>query len=348
MPLNVLQLGPVPPPEGGITRNIFAIRDELLAAGHRCSIVATSKSERELEDKDIHYPRTKRELLQLLRTLEFDLLHLHVGGDITPRVLSLAFACTVLARERCVLTMHSGGYALSDAGRNATPMTFAGIVFRRFSAIVAVNESLAEMFRNFGVIRRVSAIPPFALRPPARGTLLPDELQAFCENAHPLFVSVGGLEPDYEPLLQINAFRKVREIMPNARLVIVGGGSLRSQVEQVVKTDTDSIILAGNIDHDVTLALMSKADALLRITLFDGDAISVREARYLGTPVIATDNGMRPPDVELVPVGGEAQLIAAMSKVKKRQPIDLTCLASENSNIERVLDLYESVAANSK
>jgi glycogen(starch) synthase len=345
MPLHVLQLGPVPPPEGGISRNIFAIRDELLASGHRCSMVATSRSDRELEDKDIHYPRTKRELLGLLRTVNFDVLHLHVGGDITPRVLSLAFACTVLAKGKCILTMHSGGYALSDAGQSAKPTSFAGIVFRRFSHITAVNQNLAEMFKKFGVeTERVSVIPPFSLRPPAEGTILPEELQQFCEHADPLFVSVGGLEPDYEPLLQIDSFRKIREVMPNARLIIVGGGSMTGQIEQVVKTDADSIMLAGNIDHDVALELMSKADAVLRITLFDGDAISVREALYLGTHVIATDNGMRPADVELVPVGDEATLTAAMIRVKKKNAsIDPRSLPRDNTNIKKVVDLYETI-----
>ncbi len=349
MPLHVLQLGPVPPPEGGISRNIFAIREELLAAGNHCSIIATSKSDSQFEDKDIHYPRTRRELLGLLRTLEFDVLHLHVGGDVTPRVLSLAFACTVLARRRCFLTMHSGGYALSEAGQNAKPSTFAGIVFRRFSQVIVVNESLKEMFRNFGVAaERVSVIPPFALRPPAQETQLPEDLQEFCSHAGPLFVSVGGLERDYEPLFQIDAFKKVKKTMPNARLVIVGGGSMRADVERAISSigAQDAIFLAGNLGHDIALTLIAKADAVLRITLFDGDAISVREARYLGTPVIATDNGMRPADVELVSVGDGSALTAAMGKIKpKDDKIDPSTLLHENSNIQKVVDLYEALNA---
>src|SRR5438105_8526009 len=39
-----------------------------------------------------------------------------------------------------------------------------------------------------------------------------------------------------------------------------------------------------------SLRAIADADVLLRTTLYDGDAISVREALYLGTPVVATDN----------------------------------------------------------
>ena len=53
-------------------------------------------------------------------------------------------------------------------------------------------------------------------------------------------------------------------------------------------------MLAGNVEHPVVLHLIRDARLLLRTTLFDGDAISVREALFLGTPVIATDNKMRP------------------------------------------------------
>ncbi|MCV4567241.1 hypothetical protein OFB72_32285, partial [Escherichia coli] len=53
----------------------------------------------------------------------------------------------------------------------------------------------------------------------------------------------------------------------------------------------------GDLPHVITLQMISSANVLLRTTRFDGDAISVREALFLGTPVIATDNGMRPEGV---------------------------------------------------
>ena len=110
MPLHVLQLGPVPPPEGGISRNMLAIREELRAAGHRCSIIATSKSTAESNEPDVYHPRSKTALIGLLRKLDYDVLHLHIGGEVTKRVLALAFACTIFGGKRTVLTLHSGGY----------------------------------------------------------------------------------------------------------------------------------------------------------------------------------------------------------------------------------------------
>ena len=56
------------------------------------------------------------------------------------------------------------------------------------------------------------------------------------------------------------------------------------------------------------------ARALLRTTLYYGDAISVREALWLGTPVIATDNGMRPEGVCLIPPGDPEGLLRAIGQ----------------------------------
>jgi hypothetical protein len=36
--------------------------------------------------------------------------------------------------------------------------------------------------------------------------------------------------------------------------------------------------------------------------------VSVREALYLGTPVIATDNGMRPAGLRLIPISNRERL----------------------------------------
>lgn len=343
MPLHVLQLGPVPPPEGGISRNIFSIREELLLRGDRCSIIATSRSSVEVEEPDIYYPRTKPALLQLLRRLDFDVLHLHIGGDVSRRVLSLALVCSFLAKSRCVLTMHSGGYASTA---NVQPLFFAGTVFRRFTKLIAVNNDLADVFRRFGVSgEKIEVILPFALKQPDKNVTVPTHLKDFCNRHSPLFVAVGGLEKDYDPLMQIEAMKEIVKTHPKAGLVIVGDGSMRKEVESAVATSgiADSMCVAGNVDHAVTLHLINDADVMLRTTLFDGDAISVREALFLGTPVIATDNGMRPEGVHLIPVGDKRAFVEKVAIALSQGRERTTATSPGNSNILEVIKLYETI-----
>jgi glycosyltransferase involved in cell wall biosynthesis len=348
MPLHVLQLGPVPPPEGGISRNMLAIRDELRAAGHRCSIIATSKSTTESNEPDIYHPRSKTTLIGLLRKLNYDVLHLHVGGDVTKRVLALAAACTIFGGKRTVLTLHSGGYATTDAAKNAKPASLAGRIFRRFSRIIAVNEDLADVFKRFGVTEeRLLVVSPYSLKAPDENVSVPGDLASFYAQHSPLLLAVGGLEKDYDPLMQIAAMRDIVRDLPNAGLMIVGGGSMRFEVEAAIQNSgcPDDIYLAGNVDHAVTLHLMRDSDIVLRTTLFDGDAISVREALFLGTPVVATNNGMRPEGVELIGVGDVAALVESVKEIAKRDKPLKPIGQADTENIAEILSTYNDLVS---
>lgn len=347
MPLHILQLGPYPPPEGGVSRNMLAIRDAALRHGHTCTIIATAKSSRQDGAENVHHPESAIGLLRLLASLKYDVAHLHVGGDISARVMALALAVSTFGRGRCVLTIHSGAFPQSEAARAAKPLSIRGLIFRRFSRIIAVNEPIGEVFRRYGVAdEKVSVILPYALAIPDPEVRLDANLVEFAEQHSPLLLSVGGLEKDYEPLFQIAAMKAILNEYSNAGLLLVGDGSMRRDVDTAVAESgcSDNILVAGNVAHEQVLHLMDRADVLLRTTLFDGDAISVREALHLGTPVIATDNRMRPEGVELIKVGDESGLVTKLSRVVSNGKKRTASPNSDNENIDAVLKIYEEFA----
>lgn len=340
-PMHVVELGPVPPPEGGVSRNMMAIRDSLIAEGHRCTLIATTSGG---SDEDgIFRPRTPAALVKLLATLDFDILHLHIGGDVTTRVLGLALAASQFARGRSVLSLHSGAFPLSETAKNAKRLSLAGTVFRSFSRLVAVNEAIAGVFRRFGVNdENIDVVVPFTPRLPDLNVTVDGELADFAESADPFLLSVGGLEADYEPIFLVDSMTSVLERQKDARLMIVGDGTLRSAVEsKIVELGlADNVMLAGNVPHEQVLHLIKRADVVLRATLFDGDAISVREALHLGTPVVATDNGMRPDGVHLLKAHTSTKLIAAINAAMSTQ----IPKKSENvDGISKVIEIYEGL-----
>lgn len=346
MVLHVLQLGPYPPPEGGVSRNMLAIREELERAGEKCSIIATSKSLKPREEPNVFHPRTPFELLKLVRSIDFDVLHLHVGGDLNRRVLALAFAVGTIAGRKSVLTVHSGAFPLTPEAKMAKPTSARGAIFRKFGAVIAVNGDLADVFKRFGVPEeRIKNILPFADTRPDPAVELPESLAAIFQKHSPVLVAVGGLEPDYDPLLAVRAMDEILAKLPHAALILIGDGSMRKAVETAVAScsDPSRIHIAGNVDHAITLHLIERSDMLLRTTLFDGDAISVREALFLGTPVIATNNGMRPAGVHLIPVGDREELIRAVIKLSKNSKPRGSATQSDNSNIRQVIDLYRTL-----
>src|SRR6266498_2522257 len=161
--MRVLQLGPYPPPHGGVQTNLVAIRRFLLSRGIPCAVINLTRYRREDGD-EIYYPKSPLEVLRLLTRLQYDIIHLHFGGNLSPRLMILALACCLMPRIKTVLTFHSGGYPLSKAGKSATPLTFRGFVLRRFDRVISVNQELEKLFRRFGVpAGRIRLIYPHAI-----------------------------------------------------------------------------------------------------------------------------------------------------------------------------------------
>lgn len=344
--MRVLQLGPVPPPEGGVSTNMLAIRDALIARGNECELIATTRGKGTSRITGVHRPTSPIQFLRLLSSLRCDVVHLHIGGDVSARVLGLAFLTTLFGRGKKVLTLHSGAYPLTAEARSARRSSIRGFIFRRFDRVIAVNEALADVFRRYGVEHeKLRIILPHVLKRPDPNVAIPAALDDFIRDHSPILLSVGGLEHDYDPLLQVAAMRKIVQSHPNAGLLMVGDGGMRKAVEYAVANSgaADNVCIAGNVDHEVTLHLIQKCGILLRTTLFDGDAISIREALFLRRPVIATDNKMRPEGVHVIPIRDEDTLVSAVDRVldlPKTKPI---IRPDDNSNIDAVIDLYEEL-----
>jgi glycosyltransferase involved in cell wall biosynthesis len=347
--MKVVQLGPYPPPHGGVQTNLVAIREYLRRSGHDCAAVNLTRFRRENAD-GVYYPETAGELMRLLWRMPADILHLHFGGELTPRLLGLALFCTLIPGRRTVLSFHSGGYPGSPAGRTAAPGTLRGFVLRRLDGVIAVNAEIAALFVRFGVpAARIRTILPFTVPPPDRGIPFPQPLATFLERRHPALLTVGLLEPEYDLPMQIDAMAGILERLPDAGLVIVGAGSLEESLRRQIESKpyAGRVLLFGDMPHAVTLRAMLECDILLRTTLYDGDSVSVREALYLGTPVIATDNGMRPAGVHLIPASDPDRLRDAVVRLMEEGGARREPAGDGQENVRAVLRFYEELLSGS-
>lgn len=352
--MRVLQLGPYPPPHGGVQTNIVAIHNALRARGAKAMVANITGTRRSNAD-GIYYPRNAFELLRLLVQLPFDVVHIHIGGQLTPRLLLLCLVCSLLPRARTVLTFHSGGYASSPAGRTANPGTFRGFVLRRLDVVVGVNAEIIGFFRRLGVREnRMRLIAPHAVDASVHASedesvALPAEIAEFFAAHKPMLVTVGLLEPEYDLALQVALMPLIRRAFPNAGLTIVGSGSLHRELQGRIAASPESahILLCGDVPHETTIRMIAAADTFLRTTLYDGDSISVREALCSGTPVVATENGMRPAGVRAFPVGDiralERQVLRALEVGR-----EAGAPPGDRGGVEPILEIYQQLDAESR
>lgn len=343
MKMRIVQIGPVPPPFGGVYANLRNIHELLISRGHSSAIVAVTDKDAVSEDDAVFKPRSAFELLRYLVFGKFDLVHYHIGGEVTVRVAALMLVCGGLFGKRSVITFHSGGYA-AKAAADAARFSLRGFAFRAVDLVIGVNEQMLEMFRGFGVkASKMRLIPPYELRRPDANTSVPENIANFTAKHSPLIISVGGLEAEYGHSDAVAAFPEIKNVHENAGLLIAGSGSMAAELQASIASAglENAVMLAGDIPHETLLKLMSEADVIFRITRFDGDAVSVREGLFLGTPVVATDNGMRPKGVILVPLKLDAKdLVNAVGKALN-SPRDMNTQDDGKSNTEAVLAEYE-------
>ena len=300
--MRVLQLGPYPPPHGGVQSNLVAIRKFLRARDISCAVINLTRFRRSDAD-DVYYPQSALQVVALLFRLRYDIIHIHFGGNITSRLLALWFVCSLIPGKKTVLTFHSGGYPSSKEGRTAGPGTLRGFVFRRLDRIICVNEEMVAMFRRFGVSdSRIRLIAPhaFVQPPPAQARA---DIADFFQRHSPVLATVGGLEPEYDIPLQIEVLGELLPRFPRLGLVIIGAGSLEREIRDLIasKPFASRMLLCGDVNHADTLRVIQDCSVLLRTTFYDGDSIAVREALHFGTPVVATETVLRPAGVHLIP-----------------------------------------------
>ena len=346
--MRVLQLGPYPPPHGGVQSNLVAIRTFLRKNGIPCSVINITRHRRPEAD-EVYYPESAWQLVGLLRRLPYDILHLHIGGMLSRRLLSLALVCASMPGRKSVLTFHSGGYPSTPEGQAMGPASLAGFVLRRFDALIGVNSEIMKFFAKLQVSpERAHLIYPHAfLDEENQAPDLPEPLQAFFDQHSPVMLSVGLLEPEYDLPLQIEVLGHVREKVPNAGLVMIGSGSLEAELRGKIasKPYAEHMLLSGDVPHATTMQAIGRTDVMLRTTLYDGDAVSVREALHLGTPVIASDNGMRPDGVHLIPKSNLQALEQAIADVLANPRSSRKAQAPDESNLQAVLDVYTKLLA---
>ena len=147
----------------------------------------------------------------------------------------------------------------------------------------------------------------------------------------PVFLAVGRLtaQKDFTNLIQ--AFASVRQ-NKTARLIILGEGELRSELEELARSlgVKDDLDLPGFADNPY--GYMARASAFVLSSRYEGLPTALIEAMACGCPVVSTDCPSGPQEIlqggkygALVPIQNSKSLSEAMLGVLE-QPVSLDVL----------------------
>ncbi len=140
--------------------------------------------------------------------------------------------------------------------------------------------------KKFRVIMNGIDIPQFVYQPQVRAEVRKE----FGIGADTLVLGhVGNYMPVKNHTFMIELFSKVQERHPDSRLMLVGDGALRGQMETQIKELglTDKVILTG-VRHDIP-KLLQAMDVFLFPSFYEGMPIALVEAQTAGLPCVISD-----------------------------------------------------------
>jgi len=335
--LKVLLIGPFPPPHGGVSVHVCMLQDLLTRSGIPCRVLNinrdASKSDRYVS---IRGPLNFMYLL-LRYSLEGWSIHVHINGHNAKSWL-VAFAAGlagVAGRQArgSMLTIHSG---MSPAYLNTSkfPRLLAWTTACFYRHILAVNSEIGDALRALPVSQERIEILPAFLPNPAALPELPDSFEQWSKAHDPVLSTALFFRPEYGFELLVRAISELRKKHPRLGCVVMGDSESRP------KGLPQHIFAIGDVTHDSCLAVIASSDIFVRTTFSDGDAMSVREAIALGTPVVASDVVRRPAGTICFRTGDPRDLVSKIESLLSDASLQQIRSEPAENAMQRLLELY--------
>lgn len=264
------------PGVGGISGQVEILQKKLREEGHVADIFSTKAS-------------VKRRLVMLLklrRTAKtYDVLHIHCCSKwgFLPAVLGVKVGKQL--GKRVVLTYHGGGgERFFDKHprlvRKYLTHTDANIVLSGF---------LADVFQKHHL--------PYTIIPNI--IELDDARFRVRQPIQPHFICIRAHEELYNIPCILRAFQRVRQQIPEATLMLVGGGSLHEDLKrQVEQMGLSNVVFTGRVDNREIMKYLDQADIMLSAPRVDNMPVSLIEAMNAGLLVISSRVGGVPYMIE--------------------------------------------------
>jgi len=261
---------------GGISGQVEILQKKLHGEGHVVEIFSAKAS---MWKRLWLLPQLYR------RAKDYELLHIHCcsGWGFLPAVLGVSVGKRL--GKKVVLTYHGGG---GERFFDKHPRLVRRYLKRTDTNIV-LSGFLADVFEKhqlpYIIIPNIIELDDarFRVRLPIR----------------PRFVCIRAHEELYNIPCILRAFQQVQRQMPEATLMLVGGGSLHEELKrQVERMGILNVLFTGRVDNSIIMQYLDQADIMLSSPKVDNMPVSLIEAMNAGLLVISSRVGGVPYMIE--------------------------------------------------
>lgn len=261
-----------------------------------------------------HQPYTlalATKMAKVAETENLDLLHVHYA---IPHSISAILARESLKPKRylpVITTLHGTDITLVGADRSYLPITRYGIV--QSDGVTAISHYLKEATQEIFQFDEIEVIPNFICQTDYARHPVAELRSSLAPNGEPLLVHVSNFRPVKRPVDCVEILARVLQKGIKTRLVMVGDGSERTNVEHRARClgVYDQCVFVGKQPNIVDY--LSAADVLLLPSEQESFGLAALEAMACEVPVIASRVGGIP---EVV-TDGETGFLSEVGDVEK-------------------------------
>ena len=295
-------IGAYPPPYGGVSIHIQRLKNKLEKKNVECFVYSFSENNYENIKNVKSITNPKKWILKYLFTSNEDIIHSHISDWRLRIIISLMS----LIGKKSIISIHGENLKTSLKGNYFKKMLIK-ISLKLSSAVVPVNTDIKDLCLSIGVKPgKIEVISPFI--PPSikdnEIKEIPQKIWNFINNHSPIIsanaykITFFNNQDLYGLDLCVNLCADLKKDYPNIGFVF----SLPDIGDYTYFNKIKSIIIEKNIEKNFIFItepyqfypILMKSDIFVRPTNTDGDSVSIREALYLGVPVIGSDVISRP------------------------------------------------------
>jgi glycosyltransferase involved in cell wall biosynthesis len=358
-----------PPHRGGYERTVSELAERVAAAGHDVTVITCDLGLAPVRETrggvriyrlpswqilggTYTIPKPSLSGLRLLREAlagRCDLVHTHTRFFPTT---ALGMVISLLMRRPLVHTEHGAGH--SQTGRRIVSMVNQivdhgfGSLLMRYAHVIAISNAAADFCRHLGA-RKVEIIPDGV------------DIEVFHPRASS-FRQKYGIGADETVVTFVGRLvwgKGVQDLLAawpayateNTRVVLVGDGPMREELEQAATRLGASVVFTGGLDTEGVCDTLAATDIFVSPTHTEGLGLTLIEAGAMGLPAVACgiegvlDVVLDERSGVLVPVGDVAALGAAVQRLAHNPQLRRTMGAAAREHVRARFDWRTSAAA---
>ncbi|NOI95786.1 glycosyltransferase [Vibrio sp. T3Y01] len=295
---NYMIIGKIPPPLGGVTVFVERLADKLKQSGEKVNVVSPI---------EVH-----RAFWGMFRA---DHIHIHT--------ISILYLGTFLL-FRCLnkVTVFDHNHSRHFETMPKFKFLLISYLLSRVGSIKVANSILVGNYK--GISKDPDVFSPFL--PPVldkRAGIVqsyPQTVLDLFDNTSPLIVTSAwkNVHESGESVYGLESFTQVAEMAYeqglNLSFLIMLGIESEEDAQLMHKASSlpNLVVLVGQYE---SWPILEKAACLVRNTSTDGDSVSIREALYFNTPVLASDRAPRPEKVKLFSKDDHQQIFKLLKEI---------------------------------